>query len=386
MKLKNPEYYAGHFLPARDSYLEVKSMELLATLLPRSRIYRNLYYPVSAADKEQWVETDGIVLFDTALLVVETKAEKLSASARRGSILRLRDDLDDIIGEAHSQGVRTLSYLRTSDEVVFYDKRHEPVLHLRSNEYSDLFAIAVSYEPLGFLSAQLDSLEKLGVVKGREWPWAVYLNDLRAMSEIIEHPTHFIHYLKHRIPLNDIESFKAADELDILMLYLKEGFWIDNPELADNTAVSLVGYSEALDSYYLYREGLNSECPKPRQQMPESFERLIRALESGQPPGFVAASLVLLDCSEEARSSIAEQVERTEAAFAGDHTPHTARFMLSDGKSAILLACLDHDRTGEIDTWVDEYVNQSGLKYVTLISWIWPLQSADIRVRNHRVP
>ncbi len=217
---RDSNYFVSHFLTKRDEYLEQKGLELLSSLLPGSKIYPKSYYPVIVNGSEQWFETDGLILLDGVLIIVEAKAGKLTNRARRGSILRLKDNLKEILGKAHEQGLRALNYIKSFDVAPFYDDKHNQVVDLKTGLFTNIFMIAISYEQLDFLSAQLSSIEQMGVIKEREWPWAVYINDLRVISEIVEHPTEFIHYLKCRIPLNDIINFKYVDELDILMLYL----------------------------------------------------------------------------------------------------------------------------------------------------------------------
>ena len=382
MENRDSSYFVLSFLKARDEYLERKSLELLGKLLPGSKIYPKLHYPVVVGGQEQWVETDGIILLDSVLIIVEAKAAKLSVSARRGSILRLKDNLEEILGKAHEQGMRTLNYITSINVAKFYDEKRNQVLGVKSDQFTDIFMITVSYEQLDFLSAQLGSIEKMGVIKGKEWPWAVYLNDLRVICEIVEHSTEFIHYLKSRIPLNDSINFKFVGELDIFMLYLKEGLYLEKAEFADRKAVNLIGYTEDLDSYYLFKEGVRSEVPKPRQQMPKTFERLITVLESGRPPGFVNASLSLLDCSEKTRADIAQQIERIENEFAQDNRPHSASFIFDDQKAALLLACLHKDDERHINHWASSYIDGKGFKKVTVISWIYPLSNGNIMVRR----
>lgn len=375
------QYFDLQFLTARDEYLELKSLELLGNLLPRSDIYPKLHYPIVVGGKEQWVETDGLIAFGNILIIVEAKAGKLSARARRGSILRLKDNLKDILGKAHEQGMRTLKYIKSTAEAPFYDARRNPVVCLKANQFADIFVVTVSYEQLGFLAAQLTSIEKMGVIKGQEWPWAVYLNDLRVISEILEHPTQFIHYLKRRILVNDFDNFKFADELAILMFYLKEGLYFDGAKLNDKTQVSPLGYAEDLDSYYLFREGVRTEVPKPRQEIPELFEQLITVLERSRPPAFVEAAIVLLDCSKQTRAQIAEQILRMEKEFSQDDRPHTASLVFSTEESAILLACLHSDDERRITNWAGSYLRR-GFKKVLAISWQYPLKDGNITVRR----
>ena len=54
------------------------------------------------------------------------------------------------------------------------------------NTIKHIFLVTTSIENLGFISTQLENLKKLGILEGDDWPWSVYINDLRIISEINE--------------------------------------------------------------------------------------------------------------------------------------------------------------------------------------------------------
>jgi len=376
---RSPRYYELQFLQARDEYLEKKSLQLLEKLLPGANTYGNLYYPIVADGQESWVETDGLLLFGDTIFILEAKAGKLTARARRGSILRLKHNLEEIIGKAYEQSLRTLNYIKSKSEVQLFDEKHNPVISIKAAGISDFFLINISFEQLTFLAAHLASMKKLGIIKGREWPWTVSLNDLRAISEILEHPVEFIHYLKCRIKANEIEQLQFFDELDIFMVYLKEGLYLDSKKVKEFTQVTTLGYTEDLDSYFMFKEGLRSEIPKPKQQMPPNFEKLITMLEENRPPGFVRAALLMLDCDDESRKKIDGHLERIEEECLADKKSHSFSWELKD--RALLIACVPAHIEDIIQEWGSRYIRDHHISNVIAISYTPKLTDGDIRVK-----
>ena len=159
----------------------------------------------------------------------------------------------------------------------------QPKVTVKLSDFNRVFVINVTLEQLGTVATHISSMSDLGIIKQKEWPWVVNLNDLRAISEIIEHPTEFIHYLTRRLQANDIVQLRLFNELDFFMLYIKEGLYWQLAELDRNTMFTAMGYTEELDAYYFYKEGIRSPVPKPKQPVPDGLNNLITALEKGQP-------------------------------------------------------------------------------------------------------
>lgn len=81
---KDEAYLRGAYQEGRATYLERNALEYLGDLLPGAETFGNLYYRVEEDGVEKRAETDGLVLYDNNLFIVEAKAGSLSSSARRG--------------------------------------------------------------------------------------------------------------------------------------------------------------------------------------------------------------------------------------------------------------------------------------------------------------
>jgi hypothetical protein len=161
------------------------------------------------------------------------------------------------------------------------------------------------------LTSHLSSAKKLGLLSGEKWPWAVYINDLRVLADIIEHPSVFLHYLNRRIELNPHPAVETFDELDYFMYYLRTGLYFSQDELKQHDLIIIVPSTVELDEYYneLSKNGVAKT--KPSMKMDPTFETLLSRLEIVRPVHFSSACFHLLNCDDETRDIRANQEMRT---------------------------------------------------------------------------
>jgi hypothetical protein len=192
----------------------------------------------------------------------------------------MEKDCREILEGAYQQARRTLSYIRGTDAPRFEYKNGEEALVLKNKEdIADFWMINVSAENLGHLAAQLNSLRALNLMQASEWPWSVFVNDLRVISELIEFPSEFFHYLQKRIRLNEFPQFSPSDELEIFMFYLHKGLHFAEEELAKLDSFLSTGFTEDLNRYYNYRLGIGAQASKPSLNISEPFKLFVMAIE-----------------------------------------------------------------------------------------------------------
>ena len=209
---------------------------------------------------------------------------------------------------------RALIYVRETDEPRFEYKNGKEALVLKNKEnITDFWMINVSAENLGHLAAHLNSLRALNLMQAGEWPWSVFVNDLRVISELIEFPSEFFHYLQKRTRLNEFPQFSSSDELEIFMFYLHKGLHFDEEKLGDLGLFLPTGFTEDLDRYYNYLLGIGSEVPKPEMNISKSFKGLIMAVEETRRTGRTRLVNTLLNFRKREQDEIIEKlVERAE--------------------------------------------------------------------------
>ena len=306
---KDKVYFETVYQKRRAQYLEVKTLEYLGKILPGAQIFGELYYPVTEDGLQKRVETDGLILYDRNLIVIETKAGSLHVATRRGGLKKLEKDCREILEGAYRQARRTLTYVRETDEPRFEYKNGKEALVLKNKEnIIDFWMINVSAENLGHLAAHLNSLRALNLMQAGEWPWSVFVNDLRVISELIEFPSEFFHYLQKRTRLNEFPQFSSSDELEIFMFYLHKGLHFDEEKIGDLGLFLPTGFTEDLDRYYNYLLGIGSEVPKPEMNISKSFKGLIMAVEETRRTGRTRLVNTLLNFHKREQDEIIERL------------------------------------------------------------------------------
>lgn len=315
-------YYAEIYLEKRGKYLENKAIQYIKNIFPTAQVYKGLFYRVEEKGIPVRAETDGIILFDENIFILEAKSGEISLSAKRGSLERIRRDLSSIVDEAYTQALRTKNFIENSETPIFEDEKGQQVLRLTDKQqYKNVFLINVTLQYLGPYATQLNSIKRLGLLEGKEWPYSIFINDLRIISELCEFPSQYLHYLKKRIRLNDYPQFQAEDELDIFMYYLNQEFFPDElPKEYDN--IALVGYTEQLDRYYDLLAGRVSSGEKPKQKIPQPFKSLIQEIENTNKLGFSKLTTRLLDLSVDAQQQVLQYIQQTKQMHLRDGRDH----------------------------------------------------------------
>ena len=376
----SPDYYQNRYLPTRDRYVEDTTLNLLQKLLPDSSMYANLYYYVEEDGTRKRVELDGLALYDDCLLLIEVKAGMLPLPAKRGSIKGLKSKVNDILKKGHSQAIRTLDYIQSSSKVDFFDEKDALIVSVEGVGFRHQYLILVTLEPLFVLTSHLSSAEKLGLLSGEKWPWAVYINDLRVLADMIDHPTVFLHYLNRRIELNDHPSINTYDELDYFSYYLRTGLYFSQDILDQHDIIIIAPSTIELDEYYheLSKKGVAKT--KPSVKMDPTFKTLIDRLEMEMPVHFTSACFHLLNCDDETRSKIAEVVQDCERRYNTDAKSKSVALRING--TGLLFGCMkkisDHEQS--INAWGNKWLGTMNVNYVTIICWSPPFESGEIRI------
>lgn len=314
----DPRYFDRTYQKTRGEVLETLALEHLRKLLPGCQSYHQLHYVYAHDGVSESGEVDGVVLFDNVVFIIEAKAGAFSASAKRGGEERIRKHIGELIDKAYEQGKRALAFIKSEDEVTFQDDRGKDVLSLCANDYTRFYLVNVTLDCQERIFTQLNSLRAMSFLQGENWPWTVFINDLRVISEIIESPCEFLLYLDRRIRANDIPEFSVFDELDYLMHFLKDGLFLETLERGENQSYGLVGYTEELDRYYDYLAGRVSSGKKPQLAIPEKMRTFVQRIEQCGCAGFagVGARLLMYDYNEQVQ--VSENIDRIVAECSQD--------------------------------------------------------------------
>lgn len=322
------------YVEHRAKYLENEVARFLKLALQHVDVYQNLSYEVVENNTKKATELDGLICFDTSMFLIETKAGTFTAPARRGAKERMVGDLKDLLGVAHSQALRAKRYIDSHDAPAF-TLQDGTKINIDKQHFKRVILVAVTLEPLDVFNTVIYNLAKIGVLQEGELPWAVSLDSLRVICELIEFPTQFIHYLVRRLRLNEIQKVSAHDELDWFGHYLSTGLFFEDEAQSEDTYF-LLSHTTDFDDYYLYEMGVRTKpVPKPRQRVPKRLREIIRELEEAHFFGYSEIILGLLNYNDDARIAFSKLFDRIRKMSKRDGRRHDLTVVSSDAKSGI---------------------------------------------------
>jgi hypothetical protein len=288
----------------RSSYLVTTALRYFTDMLPQATTYHGLFYPL---DGGQRAELDGLVLFDRYAFLIEAKAGSLGA-ARRGGKLKIKSQLEALVGDAADQVVRAHNYVRANDTPVF-TLEGGCMVTLDKARHCEHVLVTLTLDSLDLFTAEMYQMRDIGVVTTQDLPWCISLTDLRCISEILTRPFELTHYLRWRLStIEDSSVSGGKDELTWLAVYLKEGPGRPAPPASYNHLV-FTSYTDDFDAYFMYKEGTRTiPATRPAQPLPRSLDRLCDALTSESPYGFTEVCECLLDLSFEERRHFAQKL------------------------------------------------------------------------------
>lgn len=123
-----------------------------------------------------------------------------------------------------------------------------------------------------------------------------------------------------------IDGPKIEKIRDLLKEIERLTFWCYLSEVDVPPGVSrihLQSYTTAFDDYYMFLSGERRKpAPRPRQPMPEVMRRLLDEMDQLHPPGYLVASLFLLDNASDARNQVAGVMHKLQGLVRKDGMVH----------------------------------------------------------------
>ncbi len=279
----------------RAGVVDDLSIDLLIRVLPGAEGHKHVYYPWVEDGEERWPECDGLILYDTVAIVVEGKGSRLSSAALRGDTRRARADLQRSLTEAGQQADRVVEYLRSHDPAIFYGEDRHEVVRVDTGRLERIHVILPTLHQLADYGLHAERLAALGLPHGGE-AWAVYVNDLRIIADIVKNPAELLHYLawRRRLPLG--ERIHVVDEIDLFGSYLLRQQFRELEE-GPSTFIELTGSSTDFDDYYLAEIGHGPPVKRPELFSIPLVNRFLARLARDKPPKWLEAAGVCIDLS-----------------------------------------------------------------------------------------
>ena len=209
-------------LKKRDKFLEKKAAVSLETIYGKKSVFRNLHFRYIYQDKEIVGETDVIVRFGNALIIVDAKAGKFHDEARSGRFDKLDTDLKKLVKAPYEQSLKVKNYIQRVETPVFTEKPSgKSVLSLNCTDIDYILLLNITLEPIFPIQASTKDLINLGLFRDDDLALSLSVFDFMILIEMLDSPSLFLHYLDKRISITSkFKNLELGDEMNILGLFL----------------------------------------------------------------------------------------------------------------------------------------------------------------------
>ena len=298
--------------------------ELLEKLLPKAKIYKNIYYKaaVGANGRMEWCECDGVIIYDDVMLIVEVKAGAISPATPFSDEESFKSSLGELTENPYKQTIRFYEeYLKSGNIEIYHKeskKNYQLIIELKEIKF--IQACCVTLDDLNEITAQIEKTDLI-----QESPlsvWCVSIGDLRVYVEILNSPSHFLNFLYQRNKASRTQYIKLNDELDHLGMYLAyndyssyvEELLEEFDETSQMPSIYFEGHREDINEYMAFSHMKKLELgadvylknKKPKQDMESEFERLINLLDTSNHLLNIKVARYLLLFDSYTRGNIAD--------------------------------------------------------------------------------
>lgn len=386
------------FTKRRSDRLEADACRLLTSALRPEFVFRNVFYPNPDQVSGGLAELDILMGADDVLLLVEAKAGRFSKAASRGADKSLAKDLSELIVEGQRQAERAEKYIRSADQVTFFDGTGKNALHtLKHSDYRQIVRVVVTREQLGWVGARIAILSLLDPGLSQASPWHVSLDDLRVVAELFQNnELQFAHFLAQRLKASSELRLRQDDEIEHIALYNKINFYHDLPVEGTDRMSFDASYMRDIDFYFADKAaGENPDLPI--QKMLPRVRALINALRISQLPGRFEAAYIILSMSAEGRDEFNRALEQVEAGLV-EGRQRTIRVPFTKQSLGISISGVGDDNWGEelarsaaqmevgkCARWTVVQLRSDAPYAVTRIEKLWPGKLPDAEVAIGKV-
>lgn len=269
-------------------------------------------------------ECDGLFLAEDVAICVEVKGRTVADPARRGDRARLAAEIKAIFGGGARQAGRLEQLISENHGLWLGDGSWLDLSGIR-----EVRSIVVGLDFFGPLAVALGDLKRAGMLAEGSQPWIASLHDLEVISKVIERPAEFLLWLRRRADSGVATYYRGADELDLFMLFLDGGLYIEpDPEevrlqhpAADprrslarkhqrDARPTLVGtHTDPLDAWMYWIEGTSPyEIDKPTLNTHPAAQEIVDFLADGRKPGWFRFGADLLGLAGTAQKKLGDSL------------------------------------------------------------------------------
>lgn len=168
------------------------------------------------------VEGDGLFIVGDVAICVEVKGKSMASAARRGDVRRLWRDLKATIGDGCKQAARLQALIETNAGLWLEDGTWLDLSDIR-----EVRSVVALLDDVGPLGTSLGDHRKTGLLPVERTPWVTSLHDLETIALVCDRPSEFLLYLRRRTDSDVATYYKAADELDLFMLFMNADLYVE---------------------------------------------------------------------------------------------------------------------------------------------------------------
>lgn len=300
-----------------------KGLEFFKTLLPTATVFQpNLFYFVN----DDRCETDGLIIYDQVLFIIEAKGHRITPRAKKGFTDRTEKHLEEIVLESYGQGIRTLKYIEESGIAEFKTKNGE-LVSINLKDFDEIVIVSLTLEPVGNLSMSIKATNDIGYFNDGHFPWIISIYDLVVIAELIENPIMLIHYINRRKKFLSHKLLSAYEELDLFSYFLSNGLYIEHTlKDAEEKNVNWIEFmpdTDEINDYYMYKFGHKTKfTPKPKSFISKELNDFLFQLDHSRMPHRVRMALMVLEFNDKSLKQLMDYIKKTKKAFASDKELH----------------------------------------------------------------
>jgi len=272
---------------------------------------------------------DVLVLYDRYILVFQDKTKRMQYESLTGkSIEKIREDISKGIRSAFDQAIKAKEYLKSTNPVKIRVKNGE--ISIDGSQISNIYPISITLDSYQNFATRFSNFNSTLKVFDEEYPWSVSLSDLGTITEIIDSPYRYLHYIQRRFTIEKTAFELMADEIDLLGLYLSRGIYFENGEFDKYTVTSFSGFSEEIDKYIFEKHETSLKPLKPHQISPDGFDEYLSAISKLNTSYRTDCIIRLLDLSYKGRENFVKSVESLKSRIKSEKKLESFSFTLDE--------------------------------------------------------
>ena len=308
--------YKSEWNTKQKEITEQLPFQYLQKILPEAKVYNSVYYKWYPGDsgKKDWCETDGLLIYDDCLFVIEVKAGAFTYTSPTDDFPAYIESIKNLVLKPAVQGRRFIEYLNSSSTVEIFDSEHDPIGELSHSSFNLILNCPISLDSLTEIAAQVQHLKALEIDVSDSPVWSLSINDLRVYADIFDNPLCFLHFCKERMNAFGYECLQLEDELDHLGMYLQHNLYTQYAEdlyLSTNARQNFFGYRADIDSYFSEKYKKSNIVSPIRKSRPSRLFEIVDNLSKKKSIGRSKIANYLLDGDGDLQDEIASKIEST---------------------------------------------------------------------------